>query len=64
VKTYGWGVLPKAFNNSPGRREVERLTGNRWVPVLVTDDGETVQGSREIMDWARAHPAVASSAAT
>jgi glutathione S-transferase len=56
--------LPKAFNNSPGRREVERLTGNRWVPVLVTDDGETVQGSCEIMDWARAHPAVASSAAT
>jgi hypothetical protein len=64
VKTYGWGILPKAFNNSPGRREVERLTGNRWVPVLVTDEGEAIQGSDKIMDWARAHPAAASVAAT
>jgi hypothetical protein len=63
VKTYGWGILPKAFNNSPGRREVERLTGNRWVPVLVTDDEQVIQGSREIMDWAKAHPAVAAGAA-
>jgi hypothetical protein len=63
VRTYGWGLLPKAFNNTSGRREVERLTGNRWVPVLVTDDGEAIQGSDKIMEWARAHPAVASAAA-
>ena len=41
---------------SPGRREVKRLTGNHWVPVLVLDGGEVVQGSREIADWAKSHP--------
>jgi hypothetical protein len=45
------------FNLTPGRREVKRLTGNYWVPVLVADDGEVVQGSRQIVDWARANPA-------
>jgi hypothetical protein len=63
IKTYGWGALPEVFNRTPGRQEVKRLTGNVWVPVLVTDDGETIQGSREIMDWAKAHPAVAAGAA-
>jgi glutathione S-transferase-like protein len=56
--TYGLGMLPGALNDmSPGRREVKRLTGNYWVPVLVRDDGEVIQGSREIADWARSHPA-------
>lgn len=57
VKSYGWGILPKAFNMTKGRREVERLTGNRWVPTLVLDDGTVVDGSREIVAWAKAHPA-------
>jgi hypothetical protein len=57
VKSYGLGLLPDAFNATAGRREVKRLTGNSWVPALVTDDGEVVQGSHEIVDWARAHPA-------
>ncbi len=57
IKTQGLGMLPEMFNRTPGRREVKRLTGNRWVPVLVDDDGAVVQGSREIADWARAHPA-------
>jgi hypothetical protein len=64
VRTYGWGVLPQVFNKTRGREEVKRLTGNYWVPVLVTDDETVIQGSDKIMDWARAHPAVASAAAT
>jgi hypothetical protein len=58
VKTYGWGALPEMFNRTPGRQEVKRLTGNVWVPLLVTDDRETIQGSQKIMDWAKNHPAV------
>ncbi len=57
IKTYGLGMLPEPLNFSPGRREVKRLTGNHWVPALVTDDQQVVQGSREIVDWALAHPA-------
>lgn len=56
--TYGLGVLPDFVNDlSPGRREVKRLTGNHWVPALVLEDGEVIQGSRQIADWAREHPA-------
>ena len=56
IRSYGWGILPDAFNRTTGRTEVERLTGNKWVPALVTDDGTVVQGSSEIADWARANP--------
>jgi hypothetical protein len=53
-------MLPGFFNRlAAGRREVKRLTGNYWVPVLVTDDDEIIQGSREIAAWARTHPAAA-----
>jgi hypothetical protein len=58
-RVYGLGMLPGAFNQTPGRREVRRLTGNDWVPVLVADDGDVIQGSREIEGWAKAHPAAA-----
>jgi hypothetical protein len=52
--TYGLGVAPGFINElSPGRREVKRLTGNYWVPVLVLDDGDVIQGSKKIADWAR-----------
>jgi hypothetical protein len=40
------------MNRSAGRREVRRLTGNDWVPVLVTGDNQVVQGSRQIAAWA------------
>jgi Glutathione S-transferase, N-terminal domain len=56
IRSYGLGPLPGIFNMTPGRREVKRLTGNYWVPVLVGDDGTVVQGSRKIVEWARAHP--------
>jgi hypothetical protein len=60
IKSYGLGALPAALNNTPGRREVQRLTGNRWVPTLVLDDGTVVDGSRTIVEWAAANPAVPS----
>lgn len=54
VRTYGLGPLP-AFTS--GRREVKRLTGQSWVPVLVTDDGEAIHESKAIVAWAEANPA-------
>lgn len=57
IRSYGLGMLPDVFNQTPGRQEVKRLTGNTWVPALVTDDGVVIQGSREIAEWARTHPA-------
>ena len=36
---------------------MQELTGNRWVPTLVLDDGTVVDGSNEIVDWAGANPA-------
>jgi hypothetical protein len=62
--SYGLGMLPDSVNNlSPGRREVRQLTGNTWVPLLVTDDDELIQGSRNIERWAKSHPAPGRSAA-
>jgi hypothetical protein len=57
VKSYGLGMLPDFLNQTRGRKEVKRLTGNNWVPALVLDDGEVVQGSDKIVAWAEAHPA-------
>ncbi|MGH2782903.1 MAG: glutathione S-transferase N-terminal domain-containing protein, partial [Thermoleophilaceae bacterium] len=54
-KTYGFGPLPAAL--TPTRRKVRELTGRNWVPVLVTDEGEVIQDSRDIIAWARANPA-------
>ena len=62
--SFGLGPLPSFMNNlTSGRREVKRLTGNYWVPALVTDDGTVVQGSQKIVDWAQAHPASGAGAA-
>jgi hypothetical protein len=55
--SYGFAALPGIFNMTSGRRQVQKLTGNRWVPTLLLDDGTVIDGSREIMDWARANPA-------
>jgi hypothetical protein len=53
VKAYGYGPLP---DMTRGRREVKRLSGSSWVPLLVTGDGEVVAGSERIIAWAAAHP--------
>lgn len=63
IKSYGLGMLPDAFNQTPGRKEAKRLTGKSMVPVLVTDDGEVVSDSKNIVAWAEAHPAGSASAA-
>lgn len=54
VKCYGFGPLP---NLTAGRKEVERLTNQSWVPILVTDDGHVIEDSKRIIAWAREHPA-------
>lgn len=58
IKTYGFGPLPDVLN--PGRRPVRQLTGQSWVPVLLTDDGIAIRDSKQIVAWAAAHPAAAS----
>ena len=44
------------------RAEVEQLSGQRKVPILVLDNGGVVTGSGEIVKWAEENPAVATSA--
>jgi hypothetical protein len=57
-KVYGLGVGPSFMQvTTDGRREVEELTGQRAVPVLVTDDGEAIQDASRIVQWARENPA-------
>ncbi len=53
VRCYGWGLLPTWLNRTAGRQEVRRLTGSGWVPAVVTEDGEVVQGLGAIAEWAR-----------
>jgi hypothetical protein len=37
------------------RAEIERLSGQRAVPILVLDNGEVIAGSARIVSWARAN---------
>jgi hypothetical protein len=58
IKVRGLGIGPRFVHwTTDGRREVERLSGQRAVPVLVTDDGEVVTDSKRIVEWAEANPA-------
>jgi hypothetical protein len=50
VRSYGFGFLPDVTS---GRKEVKRLTGQSYVPVLVLDDGQVIQDSKNIVAWAR-----------
>ncbi len=54
VKAYGLAPLPDLTS---GRKEVKRLTGKTWVPALVLDDGVVMADSKNIVAWAKAHPA-------
>jgi hypothetical protein len=49
VRVYGFASLPDITR---GRREVKRLTGESFVPVLVLDDGTVIKGSTSIVQWA------------
>ena len=57
IKSYGLGIFPGIFNRTSGRREVKRLTGSYMVPVLVTDGGEVISDSSNIVAWAEQHSA-------
>ena len=51
----GTGRLPRTFDivaKTPGRDEVEKLTGHIKVPALEFDDGTGIAGSRKIIAWA------------
>jgi hypothetical protein len=61
VKCYGLGRLPDVTS---GRKEVKRLTGESWVPVLVLDNGEVIKDSNNIVAWARDNPATPASQIT
>jgi glutathione S-transferase len=41
------------------REEIISLTGQQDVPVLLLDDGSTVQGTSAIVAWAAGHRAAA-----
>ena len=53
----GLGMIWTLPNRAKDRAEVERLSGQRKVPILVLDNGGVVTGSGEIVDWAKEHPA-------
>jgi hypothetical protein len=54
VRSFGAAMLPDIpFNLTPQRMHVKRQTGSSEVPMLETDDGEVIQGSRQIIAWAR-----------
>jgi hypothetical protein len=58
VKVHGLGIGPSFMHvMTDGRREVEELTGQHAVPVLVTDSGEVIADSERIAEWAEANPA-------
>jgi hypothetical protein len=61
-RVYGLGVLGDTLN--PTRAKIRELTGQNIVPVLVTDDGEVIQDSRNIIGWAKANPASAAERAS
>jgi len=63
IRSYGAGPLPDFLNNTRGRRRARELTGKSWVPVLELDDGSAVGGSHAIIEWARGHPAGATTGA-
>lgn len=51
-------------NRARDRADVERLSGQRAVPLLVLDDGEVVVGSGEIARWAGANAPVSPAASS
>jgi hypothetical protein len=53
-KVYGLGILGDTLN--PTRKKIRDLTGENMVPVLETDDGEVIAGSKQIVQWARDNP--------
>jgi len=40
-------------NRARDRAEIEKISGQRAVPILVLDSGEVITGSGDIVSWAR-----------
>ena len=58
VKVRGLGIGPRFMHlMTRGRKEVEELTGQRAVPVLVTEGDQVITDSHRIADWAERNPA-------
>jgi hypothetical protein len=58
IKVRGLGIGPGFMHwTTEGRKEVEAISGQKVVPLLVTDTGEAINDSRRIVAWAGAHPA-------
>jgi glutaredoxin 2 len=55
VKAHGPRLMPGSLT--------ARLTDERSVPVLVTDDGEVVSEARNIVAWAKQNPATSAGTA-
>lgn len=51
----GYRLLP--WTRRGKRDEIREISGGENVPVLVTDKGEVVSGTRAIVRWAGGHPA-------
>jgi glutathione S-transferase-like protein len=63
VRVHGLGIGPSALQwKTSGRREVEELTGSPMVPVLVTDEGQAINESSRIREWAERNPAASAPA--
>jgi hypothetical protein len=62
VKVVG-GFKSVPFSRRGKRREILELTGQEDVPLLVLDDGATVQGTSAIVAWAAGDTATVASAA-
>ena len=55
-KVKGGSLKPWTWaSRARDRAEVEQLSGQRAVPILVLDGGEVIAGSGEIANWARSH---------
>jgi hypothetical protein len=58
IKVRGLGIGPGFVHwTTEGRKEVEEISGQKVVPVLVTDSGEVINDSQRIVAWAEANPA-------
>lgn len=56
----GYRMMPWTWRSrAKDRAEVEKLSGQQGVPILVLDDGEVISGSGTITEWAKKNPAPA-----
>ena len=49
--------VDRATHRTSDGEDYLAINPNGYVPALVLDDGECIQGSEQIIAWAEAHPA-------